>query len=161
METRANFVLIGAFTLLVALGLLGFGLWAAKFSSDRNWQQYQVVFSEAVTGLSVGSPVQYNGIAVGSITDLALDPNDPRKVIAQLRLNASTPVKTDTQAKLAISSTFFPACANPIPKFAQVVVLPTPPFWLAMAMICVFNDFTSFLNCSMASGNRKSRHFKN
>ena len=37
----------------------------------------------------------------------------------------------------------------------------TPPFWLAMAMICVFNDFTSFLNCSMASGNRKSRHFKN
>lgn len=104
METRANFVLIGAFTLLVALGLLGFGLWAAKFSSDRNWQQYQVVFSEAVTGLSVGSPVQYNGIAVGSITDLALDPDDPRKVIAQLRLNASTPVKTDTQAKLAISS---------------------------------------------------------
>lgn len=104
METRANFVLIGAFTLLVTLGLLGFGLWAAKFSSDRNWQQYQVVFSEAVTGLSVGSPVQYNGIAVGSITDLALDPDDPRKVIAQLRLNASTPVKTDTQAKLAISS---------------------------------------------------------
>ena len=48
-----------------------------------------------------------------------------------------------------------------LPRFAQVVVLPTPPFWLAMAMICVFNDFTSFLNCSMASGNRKSRHFKN
>ena len=104
METRANFVLIGAFTLLSALGLLGFGLWAAKFSSERNWQLYQVVFTEAVTGLSVGSPVQYNGIAVGSITDLELDPNDPRKVIAQLRLNASTPVKTDTQAKLAISS---------------------------------------------------------
>src|SRR5699024_7047580 len=61
----------------------------------------------------------------------------------------------------SISSTFFPAWASPIPRFAQVVVLPTPPFWLAMAMICVFNDFTSFLNCSMASGNRKSRHFKN
>ena len=38
----------------------------------------------------------------------------------------------------SIRSTFFPACARPIPKFAQVVVLPTPPFWLAMAMICVF-----------------------
>ena len=104
METKANYVLIGAFTILVALFLLGFGLWAAKFSSERNWQLYRVVFTEAVTGLSVGSPVQYNGIAVGSITDLELDPNDPRKVIAQLRLNASTPVKTDTQAKLAISS---------------------------------------------------------
>ena len=104
METRANYVLIGAFTLLISLGLLGFGLWAAKFSSERHFQQYQVVFTEAVTGLSVGSPVQYNGIAVGSITDLDLDPSDPRKVIAQLRLNATTPVKTDTQAKLAISS---------------------------------------------------------
>ena len=38
----------------------------------------------------------------------------------------------------SISSTFFPACASPTPKFAQVVVLPTPPFWLAMAIICVF-----------------------
>ena len=60
----------------------------------------------------------------------------------------------------SIRSTFFPACARPIPKFAQVVVLPTPPFWLAMAMICVFIDFTSFLIVAVASGNRKSRHFK-
>ena len=65
----------------------------------------------------------------------------------------------------SISSTFFPACANPIPRFAQVVVLPTPPFWLAMAMICVFNDFTSFLigvvMCLHSSpGNDKSRHSK-
>ena len=65
----------------------------------------------------------------------------------------------------SISSTFFPACASPIPRFAQVVVLPTPPFWLAMAMICVFNDFTSFLigvvMCLHSSpGNDKSRHSK-
>ena len=38
--------------------------------------------------------------------------------------------------------------------------MPTPPFWLAMAMICVFIDFTSFLIVSVASGNRKSRHSK-
>ena len=43
----------------------------------------------------------------------------------------------------SISSTFFPACASPIPRFAQVVVLPTPPFWLAIAMICVFIPITS------------------
>jgi len=63
-----------------------------------------VVFREAVTGLSVGSPVQYNGIAVGSITKLSLAPNDPRQVIAKIRLEATTPVKTDTRAKLAITS---------------------------------------------------------
>ena len=71
--------------------------------------------------------------------------------------------QADRQAALRVSvdqRTFFPACASPIPKLAQVVVLPTPPFWLAMAMICVFIDFTSFLIIAVASGNRKSRHFK-
>ena len=43
----------------------------------------------------------------------------------------------------SISRTFFPACASPIPRFAQVVVLPTPPFWLAMAIICVFISVSS------------------
>ncbi|MFT4197626.1 MAG: MlaD family protein [Pseudoxanthomonas sp.] len=104
METKANYVLIGAFTIIVALGLLFFGLWAAKYSSERSFQNYQVVFNEAVTGLSVGSPVQYNGISVGSITRLSLAPNDPRQVIAQIRLDADAPVKTDTRAKLAVTS---------------------------------------------------------
>ena len=109
METKANYVLIGAFTLIIAAALLLFGLWAAKYSSERSWQDYQVVFREAVTGLSVGSPVQYNGIAVGSITKLSLAPNDPRQVIARIRLEADAPVKTDTRAKLAITSLTGPA----------------------------------------------------
>jgi phospholipid/cholesterol/gamma-HCH transport system substrate-binding protein len=104
METKANYVLIGAFTIIIAAALLLFGLWAAKYSSERTWQEYQIVFREAVTGLSVGSPVQYNGIAVGSITELSLAPNDPRQVIARIRLESRTPVKTDTRAKLAITS---------------------------------------------------------
>ncbi len=104
METKANYILIGAFTLVISVALLLFGLWAAKYSSERSWQQYQIVFDEAVTGLSVGSPVQYNGIAIGSITRLSLDPQDPRRAIAVIRVDAAAPVKTDTRAKLAITS---------------------------------------------------------
>lgn len=104
METRANYVLIGAFTLLTAIGLLLFGLWAAKFSSERSWQQYKIVFDESVSGLSVGSPVQFNGILVGSIQQLSLDPNDPRRVVAIIRADAGAPVKTDTRARMAITS---------------------------------------------------------
>jgi len=104
METKANYVLIGAFTIIIASALLLFGLWAAKYSSEQSWQEYRVVFREAVTGLTVGSPVQYNGIAVGSITKLSLEPEDPRQVNAIVRLDANTPVKTDTRAKLAITS---------------------------------------------------------
>ena len=109
METKANYVLIGAFTLVIGVALLLFGLWAAKYSSERSWQEYQIVFREAVTGLSVGSPVQYNGIAVGSITKLSLAPNDPRQVVARIRVDATTPIKTDTRAKLAITSLTGPA----------------------------------------------------
>ena len=103
METKANYVLIGAFTLFTAMALLLFGLWAAKYSSERNWQEYLVVFTEPVTGLTEGSSVQYNGIAVGTVETLNLAPKDPRRVIARLKLKADTPVKIDTHAKLSMT----------------------------------------------------------
>jgi phospholipid/cholesterol/gamma-HCH transport system substrate-binding protein len=103
MDTKANYVLIGAFTLATAAFLLLFGLWAAKYSSDRDWQEYRVVFTEPVTGLTEGSSVQYNGIAIGTVETLNLDPKDPRRVIALLKLKADTPVKVDTRAKLSIT----------------------------------------------------------
>lgn len=101
METKANHVLIGAFAILITLMAVFFALWAANYSSDRQWDDYEVVFSEAVTGLGNGGIVQYNGINVGEVTRLRLDPRDPRKVVARIRLAAETPVKIDTKAKLA------------------------------------------------------------
>lgn len=103
METRANYVLIGAFTLATAAFLLLFGLWAAKYSSDKDWRYYDVIFDEAVTGLTEGGSVQYNGISVGSVADLSLAPDDPRKVVAHVKLRANTPVKIDTRAKLSFT----------------------------------------------------------
>ncbi|WP_132998990.1 MlaD family protein [Luteimonas arsenica] len=103
METKANYVLIGVFTLLVAVAMLLFGLWAAKYSSDRNWQAYHVVFNEPVTGLTEGGAVQYNGISVGTVDSLSLAPQDPRRVVARIRVHADVPVKVDTRAKLSMT----------------------------------------------------------
>lgn len=102
METRAHHVLIGLFTLVVAALLMLFALWLGKYTTDRSFDEYDVVFREAVTGLSKGGIVQYNGIAVGEVRGLSLDRVDPRKVIARIRVDAETPVKRDTRAKLAI-----------------------------------------------------------
>lgn len=102
METRASYVLIGTFTLVVFLGAFIFVLWIGKLSLDREWDYYDIVFKEAVTGLSVGGVVQYNGIQVGEVRKLSLAPNDPRQVIVQVRLHGDTPVKTDTKARLAL-----------------------------------------------------------
>lgn len=103
METRANYVLIGAFTLIIAAFLLLFGLWAAKYTSDKDWRYFNVIFDEAVTGLTEGGSVQYNGISVGTVDKLSLAPDDPRKVIAKVKLRANTPVKVDTHAKLSFT----------------------------------------------------------
>jgi phospholipid/cholesterol/gamma-HCH transport system substrate-binding protein len=101
METRANHVLIGLFTIIVSVLAVLFALWAANWTSNRNWDNYDVIFTEAVTGLSTGGIVQYNGINVGEVRRLSLDPKDPRKVVARIRLSSDTPVKVDTKAKLA------------------------------------------------------------
>ncbi|MNS45221.1 mce related protein [compost metagenome] len=61
------------------------------------------MFNEAVSGLSKGSSVQYSGIKVGDVISLRLDPKDPRRVLARIRLGGDTPVKEDTQAKLALT----------------------------------------------------------
>ncbi|TWI02953.1 phospholipid/cholesterol/gamma-HCH transport system substrate-binding protein [Luteimonas cucumeris] len=104
METRANYVLIGVFTIAVAIFGLLFALWAAKYSSEKSFREFDVVFNEPVTGLTVGSSVQYNGIAIGTVQDLRLAPNDPRQVIARLKLQADAPIRTDTRAKMSMTS---------------------------------------------------------
>ena len=102
METRASYVLIGAFTLAIFVGAFAFVLWIGKMSLEREWTYYDIVFKEPVTGLTVGGAVQYNGIQVGEVRKLSLAPNDPRQAIAHVRLAADTPVKTDTHASLTL-----------------------------------------------------------
>ncbi len=103
METRAHHVLIGLFTILVATAALLFCLWLSKSSGDKNISFYTVIFKEAVSGLSRGSAVQYSGITVGDVTRLTLDPQDPRKVLARIRIVGDIPIKQDTGARLALA----------------------------------------------------------
>jgi phospholipid/cholesterol/gamma-HCH transport system substrate-binding protein len=101
METHARYFLIGVFSLVVTLGLILFVLWLGKLQLDRDYQEYDVRFHESVTGLSVGGVVQYQGVQVGEVRKLALDQQDPREVSVRIRVAATTPIKTDTQAQLA------------------------------------------------------------
>ncbi|HRP23444.1 MAG TPA: MlaD family protein [Thauera sp.] len=100
METRAHHVLIGLFTVVVIGAALLFALWLAKADSDRQFEVYDIVFQEAVTGLSRGSTVEFNGIRIGEVTGLRLDPQDAHRVIARVRVDSEAPVRTDTRARL-------------------------------------------------------------
>ncbi|MBW4709222.1 MCE family protein [Roseobacter sp. YSTF-M11] len=99
METKANYILIGAFTLFGILVGFGFLLWLAKVEVDRQYAYYDVLFDN-VSGLSEAGDVRYNGLPVGQVVDLALDADDPSQVRVRLEVDADTPVKTDTVATL-------------------------------------------------------------
>ncbi|MBN2429570.1 MAG: MCE family protein [Deltaproteobacteria bacterium] len=104
METRAPYMLIGFLTLTIAGGGLLFGLWLAKAGSQQDYRLYDIVFQEAVSGLSVGNAVEYSGIRVGEVKKLWLDPEDPRQVWARVSVTADTPIRENTQARLALAN---------------------------------------------------------
>ena len=104
METRAHHILIGAFTLLVAAAILLFSLWMVKSGSQQDTRLYSVEFHEAVSGLTVGSAVEYSGIRVGEVERLSLNPDNPAVVLAQVRISKQVPIKQDTKARLALAN---------------------------------------------------------
>lgn len=100
METRANYALIGAFTIAMALAAFGFVYWFSGPSKIGKQQFYQIIFTGSVSGLSQGSSVLFNGLKVGEVTRLQVDKQDPSKVDALIRVDGGAPVKTNTQARL-------------------------------------------------------------
>ncbi|VXC07126.1 ABC transporter permease [Pseudomonas sp. 8Z] len=104
MEPRAHHVLIGLFTVVTVGAALLFALWLGKIGADKAFTDYEVVFHEDVTGLSQGSAVQYSGINIGDVITLGLDPKDPSIVRARIRVSGASPIKSDTRARLAITS---------------------------------------------------------
>ena len=103
METRANYALIGLFTLAVIAAAFGFVYWFSGSDSGQRRQPLRVVFSGSVSGLSKGSMVLFNGIRVGEVTDIQLLPEDPRRVVAIVEVDRATPIRTDTRARLEVN----------------------------------------------------------
>lgn len=100
METKANYILIGSFTVSVVALVFGFIYWLARFEEAAGQGPLVIVFEGAVTGLSEGGAVLFNGIKVGEVTTLAVDPDNPNRVRALVHVEKTTPVKRDTVARL-------------------------------------------------------------
>lgn len=103
METQANYVIIGAFAFAVAVAAVLFGLFAARYATDTAWNEYQILFKESVIGLSDGSPVLYNGVNVGRVSALNLNPKDVREVLVTVAVRAEVPVHKDTVASIRLT----------------------------------------------------------
>jgi len=100
METKANYVAVGAFVLVCMLGLVVSALWFAGAQYSQEYVYYQTYFKGPVTGLGDGTVVRFNGIDVGRVTDLNFDPNDPQRVIATLQLKPNIHIREDSVASI-------------------------------------------------------------
>ena len=100
METRANYVLIGAFTLAVIVGAFGFVYWFHHVGGVTVRNYYRVVFQGPIGGLRTGAQVNFNGIRAGEVVALTLDPADPRQALVTISVAAGTPLRADTKVSL-------------------------------------------------------------
>ena len=100
METRAPFVVVGAFVLAAIVAVFGFVYWLHNTGGLGPRATYHVQFDGPVPGLLVGAGVLFNGIRVGEVTDLGLAPDNPRRVNATISVASTTPVRSDTKVGL-------------------------------------------------------------
>jgi phospholipid/cholesterol/gamma-HCH transport system substrate-binding protein len=100
METRAPFVIVGAFVLAAIAAVFGFVYWLHNTGGLGPRATYDVQFEGSVPGLLVGAAVLFNGIRVGEVTDLGLAPDNPRHVDATISVASMTPVRSDTKVGL-------------------------------------------------------------
>jgi phospholipid/cholesterol/gamma-HCH transport system substrate-binding protein len=96
VETRARYVQVGAFALSVLAAAFVFIYWLSNATGFGGRSTYAVRFEGSVSGLLTGSAVLFNGIRVGEVTRLELDPAAPMQVVATVAVDPATPVRKDT-----------------------------------------------------------------
>lgn len=101
METKANYVMVGTFVIVLFAGLIAGVLYLAGTQYTEEYAYYKTFFTGPVTGLGKGTPVRYNGIDVGHISKLTFDQDDPKKVIVTLQLDPNLPIHADSIATIA------------------------------------------------------------
>jgi len=100
METKANYVLIGLFTLAVIAGAFGFVYWFHHIGGVAVRNYYRVVFQGPIGGLRTGAQVNFNGVRVGEVVDLGLDAADPKQALVTISVASGTPLRSDTRVSL-------------------------------------------------------------
>ncbi len=100
METKANYVAVGAFVLACMVGLVVTIMWLAGVQYAQEYSYYTATFKGPVTGLGKGTVTRFNGIDVGRIQDLQFDPHDPNAVIVTVQVQPNLNIREDSVASI-------------------------------------------------------------
>ena len=100
METRADYVTVGIFTVVTLIAAFMIVYFIARMGDSRHLEPLDVRVPGSVTGLGESSQVFFNGIRVGTVKRLVLDDTNPNMVIAKTEINGTTPITRSTVATL-------------------------------------------------------------
>ncbi len=101
MESRVNYTVVGIFVIVSFFALLIFGIWLGKYNQDeRDFKYFYINIKESVSGLNHDATVKYNGVDVGKVDKIEINPDNSEAVLITIRVLKTTPVKIDSRAIL-------------------------------------------------------------
>lgn len=137
MESKQNYFVVGCFVLTSIVAFFFFVTWLTGGSEDIEYVQYRIYFTQSVSGLNQGATVKYRGVEVGRIQTITIDPNNSERIRVNIRIQETTPVKTDTVATLkpqgitGLTYIELTGGSNALPKLqakeGKVAVIPSTP----------------------------------
>lgn len=103
METRANYVIVGIFTLLAVVAAFAFVYWTAALGDRGEASLLRFRIPGSASGLARGSAVMFNGVRVGEIQRVYIDPANPSAAVADATVDRLTPVTKSTRAIIGLA----------------------------------------------------------
>jgi phospholipid/cholesterol/gamma-HCH transport system substrate-binding protein len=100
MERNANYALVGVISTALLMAMIVFIVLLAGNKFSKDYDLYDIVFQGPVRGLAQGGEVHFNGIKVGEVSKISLDPHNPQLVIARARVTSDIPIRKDSYATL-------------------------------------------------------------
>jgi phospholipid/cholesterol/gamma-HCH transport system substrate-binding protein len=170
METKGNYVLIGLFALCVVVAAFGFVFWFHNIGGTAKRNSYVVRFDGSAAGLRAGSAVLFNGIRMGEVKKVVVNPDDPHQVLAYVEIDVKAPIRTDTavgldfQGLTGIASIAMTGGSKEAPPF--VTTFSEPPMLLADASASqdvtrAARDVLKRIDAQLAEGGSLYNTFKN
>jgi phospholipid/cholesterol/gamma-HCH transport system substrate-binding protein len=170
METKGNYVLIGLFALGVVVAAFAFVFWFNNIGGTAKRATYVVRFEGSAAGLRAGSAVLFNGIRMGEVTKVIVNPDDPHQVMATIEVDVRAPIRTDTavgldfQGLTGISSIALTGGSKDAPPF--ITTFSEPPMLLAdpsgsQDVTRAARDVLKRIDSQLADGGSLNTTFKN
>jgi len=100
MENKAHYALIGTFVLIALFAVIAFVAWLSNAQLDQQFDEYEISFQGGVQGMSQGTEVRFNGLKVGDVTRLRIDPNDTNAVLVDIQVETDTPIDTKSIGRM-------------------------------------------------------------